>query len=560
MLPLLTNLDTTGEAMDQLTDRATRRGAEEVVQFFADTGQTHVFGLPGSSMVSLLHALQSAEVSYVPAVHESVAIAMADGYARITGLGSALIYMLPGTANAVGNLYNAWRDESPLLVLASQQATRFRTGDATIGEANLVDLVGCYTRFASEVNAGAPIRARLEAARRAAQGPPSGPAFLSLPEDVLEDDGPAVEERRSRRVAGGPPDVSVVVSQLLTAESPLVVVGGQLRRFGGANAIERLAAELALPVVYETAFNDRLSIGPGHPNCLGRLGDATGAHLETGADAVIAVGCRHVLEAHPRAKPWFANASFVAHVNADAAKLEETAPTDWSCACDPAQFVNAVREAVLASPIDLALLQRRQRRLDDARRSKIARRRTPYSDGAAALSDALDRGWVIDESVTASGEVTDALSSEDGTRFMSSTGASLGWATGAACGAAVASSEPVTCVLGDGSLLFGVQGLWTARACDLPITFVVFDNGGYGSTRRFERQYVDRLPAGSRPAGYLGSDHRPFGLSPADVIRGFGIPCQSIKSGEDIRAAIDEAWATIENGPNAVVIDTPVTG
>src|SRR5436309_7440939 len=93
-------------------------GAEAFVRHLESRDQRHVFGLTGSSSVSIFHQLQHSAVEYIQAVHESAAIAMADGYARVTGSGTALIYMLPGTGNSVSNIYNAWRDETPLLVVA----------------------------------------------------------------------------------------------------------------------------------------------------------------------------------------------------------------------------------------------------------------------------------------------------------------------------------------------------------------------------------------------------------------------------------------------------------
>ena len=113
--------------MTHTTSEGTARGAAELVRFLEDHAYRHVFGLPGSSMVAALHELQNSMVRYVPTIHESTTIAAADGYARVAGSGVAMIYMLPGVANGLGNLYNAWRDESPLLVLASQQTSNLRT-------------------------------------------------------------------------------------------------------------------------------------------------------------------------------------------------------------------------------------------------------------------------------------------------------------------------------------------------------------------------------------------------------------------------------------------------
>src|SRR5438128_322846 len=98
---------------------ASESGAEFLVRAFEHLGLNTVFGLPGSTMVPLMHALKASRGDFVPALHESSAVAMADGYSRVKGVGAVMLYMLPGTANGLGNLYNASRDESPLLVVAS---------------------------------------------------------------------------------------------------------------------------------------------------------------------------------------------------------------------------------------------------------------------------------------------------------------------------------------------------------------------------------------------------------------------------------------------------------
>jgi thiamine pyrophosphate-dependent acetolactate synthase large subunit-like protein len=114
----------------------------------------------------------------------------------------------------------------------------------------------------------------------------------------------------------------------------------------------------------------------------------------------------------------------------------------------------------------------------------------------------------------------------------------------------------VTCVLGDGSLRFGALGLWTIAAMKLPITLVILDNGGYGSTRFFEREYVARLgpEVNLRKPSYSNMDMRNLGPSVGCLIEGFGIPCRSLTPEDDVRAALMKAWSDRGRGPNAVVI------
>ena len=538
-------------------------GAREVVRFLTDSGFRHIFGLPGSSLVSLLQELEDSPVRVVPTIHESVTIAAADGYARVTGAGAAYIYMVPGTANALANLYNAWRDESPILVLASQQAAWARTREGTIGEGDLVPLVAPFCRHARELAPGMPVYHHLAAADRAARGAPAGPAFVSLPEDVLEADGPVVSVPRTVRLPSGAPDISLLAKKLAKARRPLIVAGGQVRRHGGADALAALAERHHIAVAAEPGFNDRLAISPGHPNFLGGMTGLYGSVAEARADFVLVVGGRFIPEGHPRTNPYFPAAEFVAHVNADHAKLEETRVAHWSCACDPAALLAALLQAV--PDADDALTRQRRAFIDEAKSAELppgnpfAETLASYGIALGALHDALEHGWVVDEAVMGSVALLGALRSGDGGRYMGATGGSLGWGIGAAVGAALGSGGPVTCVLGDGALRFGLHGLWTAVAERLPITFVILDNGGYGSTRYFSRAYAERAqPVGGRNTpSYAGMDFRETGGSLTDLIRGFGLPCTGPVAPQDAREALDAAWRSAEAGPNAIIISLP---
>jgi len=93
----------------------------------------------------------------------------------------------------------------------------------------------------------------------------------------------------------------------------------------------------------------------------------------------------------------------------------------------------------------------------------------------------------------------------------------------------------------------------------LPITFVILDNGGYGSTRYFSRAYAERTkPVGGRNApSYSGMDFRETGGSLAELIRGFGLPCAGPVAPQNAREALEAAWRSAGEGPNAIIISLP---
>jgi thiamine pyrophosphate-dependent acetolactate synthase large subunit-like protein len=511
-------------------------GGSAVLRFLEARTATHVFGLPGSSSVPIFHEFPRSKLTFVPSVQENAAVATADGYARFAGPTAVLLYMMPGTATALSNLYNAHRDETPLVVIISQQSSHARWGQASVGEADIVDVVRPFTRFAREVADANQIIAMLETAYRAALGPPSGPAVVVIPENMLRAKLDPVGDFPGRtRARVAPADLGILADRVVSARRPLFVVGGQLRRFGGSEAVEAIAAEFEVPIMYEPFWNDRLGVSPGHRSVLGQLTERSPAARE--ADLVMAIGCRMFNEVHPRHDPWFPADAFVAHINADGSQLEPTFAADWSCAADPGETARQLRTLLAGAGLPAELRRMRRDRLRDLLQRGRRRRPGPYHAAAAAIAGSVPPGYLVDEAVLGSSALVAALGPDDGSRYVSTTGGSLGWAPGAASGIALATGEHVTCVLGDGAFFFGLQGFWAATSMGLPITFVVLDNSGFGSTRWFERQYAATLADCERSGpAFAGSDFgdvlRQGGRSVCSVARGLGVDAFEVTDAE----------------------------
>lgn len=524
-------------------DRPTGGGA--VLRFLEARTAPHVFGVPGSSSVPIFHEFRHSKLTLVPAIQENAAVATADGYARFAGPTGVLLYMMPGAATALGNVYNSYRDETPLVLIISQQSTHARWGQVSVGEADIAELMRPITRFAREVSEPTQLLPMLEAAYRAASGPPGGPAVVVVPEDLVRaeiGDLPGFGEHLRDRSAAA--DVSVVADRLAASVRPLIVVGGQVRRTGGSAAVEQLAAANHIPVMYEPFWNDRLGVSAAHANVLGQVTENSSAVTE--ADFVLAIGCRLFNEVHPLRRPWFAPEAFVAHVHADAARLEETFGASWSCAADPAVVATQLNEAMTNRVTRNEVLAERRVRLDALVGRRKRRRQGPYSDATLAIVDSIGAGYLVDESVQGNAPFISAAANLDASGYVSTTGGSLGWAPGAAAGIALATGARVTCALGDGAFFFGLQGFWAATSLALPVTFVVLDNGGFGSTRWFERQYAQTFGDAERAQPvYGGSDFAGHGgRSVVEVARGLGVPA------EDVTVAdLPDALAVKADGP-----------
>jgi thiamine pyrophosphate-dependent acetolactate synthase large subunit-like protein len=150
---------------------------------------------------------------------------------------------------------------------------------------------------------------------------------------------------------------------------------------------------------------------------------------------------------------------------------------------------------------------------------------------------------IVDESVSANLTLVRALDKGPAENYFSTTGGSLGWGIGAAAGIALATNRPVTSVVGDGAFFFGVQSLWPIAARRLPVTVIVLDNGGFGSTRWFEEKYVRDSGDPSRSAHAIGADFSVHGPDALRVGRGFDLTTFDVMTPDGIRLASDDGHA-----------------
>ena len=148
-----------------------------------DLGIHHLFGVPGTNEIPIIDGTAYPEngVRYIECLHENIAIGAAMGSARMTGKpGVLLVHVTPGIAHSIGNLFNACRSRTPLVVLCAQQQNELVTQEPLLAS-NLVDIASQFTKWAHEVRTPSEIPLVLQRAFKEAMAPPSGPVFVSIP-------------------------------------------------------------------------------------------------------------------------------------------------------------------------------------------------------------------------------------------------------------------------------------------------------------------------------------------------------------------------------------------
>src|SRR5918994_5467941 len=195
-----------------MNNSATQKTASQAyLEVAAAHGVEYVCGLPGTSRQEFIGTIADQErVRFILALHETCVVSMADGYARVSGRPAlAQLSTLPGSANAVGALYDAYRDRSPVVVTSTNVDNRIAGRDSHTEGKDLIELTRQFTKWSCEVHRADRIPEILNRAFKVAATPPTGPVYLSLPSNLLGEPIDALNPEAERfrivpRLAGDP--------------------------------------------------------------------------------------------------------------------------------------------------------------------------------------------------------------------------------------------------------------------------------------------------------------------------------------------------------------------
>jgi benzoylformate decarboxylase len=245
---------------------------EATFEWMRARGIHHIFGNPGSTELPFLVNLPDS-VRYVLALQESIAVAMADGYAQASGQPALInLHVAPGLGNAMGVLFAALKNRAPLIVTCGQQDTRHIFHEPLLS-GDLVGMARPVTKWAYEVKHAADVPDALEQAYHLAMTPPRGPVFVSIPMNFW--DAPAEPPRlKTLHAPDAPQGLEAVAEALASAQKPALVYGAGV---GGAGAVAEAVAlaERLGCAVYHAPLNSRMGFPTSHPLYEGMLLPAT---------------------------------------------------------------------------------------------------------------------------------------------------------------------------------------------------------------------------------------------------------------------------------------------
>ena len=515
---------------------------EATFDLLRDRGMTTVFGNPGSTELPMLKEFPD-DFRYVLGLQEAVAVGMADGYAQASGtVGHVNLHTAPGVGNAMGAIFNAQANKSPLLVTAGNQTRSLMTLQANLTNRDAVRMPHPLVKWSYEPPRAEDVPHALARAIHVAQSLPRGPAFVSVPMDdwdaSVDEDAVAHQTRRSvsgRAVA----DVKTLAERLTAASSPLIIAGPDIDASGAWDAAVALAEKLRLPVLATPApGGGRIGFPESHPLFQGILAPAIGPASEmlAGHDLVLAVGTS-VFPYYPNIPgPLLPEGTSLIALTSDPDEAAR-APMGDAVVADVRLTLEALVAAV--EPFD--------RDAPDPRPTpeevELTDPMNPSTAVRALASVFPADGIVVLESPSATPALRNQLRLSRPGSYYFGAGGGLGFGLAAAIGVQLAQPDrPVVCVVGEGSAQYAITGFWTAAAYRVPVTFLLLRNEEYAILKWFGMlENVSGAPGLDLPA-----------LDVSAVASAYGVPSKRVSDREELTEALRTAIGS--GGPEVVEV------
>jgi benzoylformate decarboxylase len=509
-------------------------------------GMTTMFGNPGSTELPMLKDFPD-DFRYVLGLQEAVAVGMADGFAQASGRPAHVnLHTAPGVGNAMGAIFNAQANKSPLLVTAGNQTRSLMTLQANLTNRDAIRMPHPLVKWSYEPPRAEDVPHAIARGIHLASLPPKGPVFLSVPMDDwgAEVDEDAVRHQTSRTVDGravaSPARVRELASRLASASNPVFVAGPDVDASGAWDVAIALAETQRLPVWATPATGGgRIGFPEDHPAFQGILAPAVGpvSEMLQGHDLILVAGSS-VFPYYPNIPgPLLPEGAALVAITNDPDEAAR-APMGDAIVADVALTLEALLDA---------LDEAADRDVPPVRDAPEAVEETdPISPSTAvrALAEVFpEDGIVVLESPSATPALRNQLRVNKPGSYYFGAGGGLGFGLAAAIGVQLAQpSRPVVCVVGEGSAQYAISGFWTAAAYGVPVTFLVLRNEEYAILKWFGMlENVEGAPGLDLPA-----------LDVSAVAAGYGVPSKRVSGREELTEALRTALAS--GGPEVVEV------
>ena len=543
-------------------------GKRAFLDLLKDEGVEIVFGNPGTTELPLMDAFAvENDIRYVLGLQEAALMAMADGYAQASGKLTVLnLHVAPGLGNAMGMLYDAQKAGAPILITAGQQDLEYLVTEPILS-ADLPTLARPFVKWSAQVDRLADLPRLVHRAAKTALAPPTGPVFLSLPGDVLKDEADLdlmSPTRIAPRVRGDASAVVAAADLLAKAQRPVIIAGDAVAQSRAHAELAELAELLGAPV-YAEFVPSTASFPTSHPLFRGamirtapevrKILDQYDVLFSVGAD-LFTLSLPHATDPMPPDLPLI-------HLDTDPWEIGKNYPAQVAILGDPQATLPGITAALrerMPSGAKAAARERLSAATEAIRAEREALKAKARALAGAvpvqplALLEAIGEmlpkdAVVIEEALSSAPGIRSLIRSDDPQSYFGLRGGGIGWGLPAAIGAKLALPDrPVIALVGDGSAMYTVQGLWTAAHYRLPVIWVILNNTSY---RILKQRLVNMRGLAEQADTFVGMELNDPAIDFVGLARSLGIEAQRATT---VHEATDLIAQGLKSG-SALLID-----
>ncbi|MQF82679.1 thiamine pyrophosphate-binding protein [SAR202 cluster bacterium AD-802-E10_MRT_200m] len=547
-------------------------GKQALLEMLRAEGIKFIFGNPGTSEGPIVDMLGDyPDIRYILTLQESVAVGMGESYARATGKPSFVsLHVDSGLANGIALILDAYNTGTPMVITSANYDAR----KITEGKTDLAELVRPVTKWAVELSLPDQIPGAIRRAFNEANSHPKGPVYVGFTSNALEgvaDMNIVPSGTIHSDVRPSPSGIEAATALLLKAKKPILIVGDRVSDDGAVDQAIELAELLGLPV-YQSRGAE-VAFPTSHDQYLGMFSLRVAQHRKIleNTDLVLAVGMDAFEELFYWGDIILSPNTKLVHIDPIPGRVGKSEPTDVGivahCGLALQELTASIRDVLQPSHIEAI-----QARTREVKQQVNNRRNTTLQDGSsewdgnpmvpdkmmAELAKALpENAIVVDDSISNRAVLRKYINGNQRGDIRGVRGQSIGGGIGATMGTQCANPErPVFGVIGDGSAMMTIQGLWTAANDNIPCVFIICNNGMYRVLKVNFDIYQREILNESEPAGrnLLYSDF-PLPFDIASIANSMGVRGERITDPGELKPAIDRAIASGKPALLDVVID-----
>lgn len=530
-------------------------------------GVQYIFGNSASEDAQFYEALvDRPQLKYILTPHEGPGAAMAAGYTKASQEPTIVMQAgAVGLMNAMGQVFNAYKEQTPLVIYSYRTDQSRRAGRDTFEEiANQEQVLQPLTKYSWAARGPAMIAETVRHAFKSAWTPPHGPAYLTWHSDYTEERTRTEIIAQSHfdtrmRVRPNPTEVERAARLLVEAKMPVLVVGDEIYKAKAVAKAVRLAELLGMPV---TQIRQLWANFPeAHPLWVGNSPSNTLASITWPKNFDVAINVGNKLQ-HNGNAPIVARAVKFIDMRIDYNNMGKVMSTDVPLVADVGLGLDDLLAAVEQLMTPRLHEQAAQRAAEVRRFTTLSRTlragivNNPEWNDAPLIADRVtwevaqfaDPDAIVVHEAGAVAMHSFEFNPVGGRELFFYYGGHLGSGVGTAAGVKLARpNQQVICLVGDGSFLFGPHALWNMARLELPVITIVYNNHAYGGphTRTIANAPSGRLvQTGHFVGSYLGNPD----MNMASIAAGFGVKGEVVANPLELKAALARAKASTREG------------